>query len=255
MHTVTPPKPPPMIAVVEDDPAIRQILRTGLESEGIGVREASSGAELMNLLGTHLIDLITLDLTLGSEDGLTLAREIRTHRNIPIIMITAKGDLVDRVVGLELGADDYIAKPFHMREVLARVRAVLRRYENGHSCEPQQQRTESERYEFDKWIIDLTRRELTNLDGKVTDLTTAEFNLLALLVRHPCRVFSRDEIMDSLKGHDWTPLDRTIDALIARLRKKIEPQSEIPRILKTVRGVGYAFAADVKKMNSHWAVV
>jgi len=237
-----------MIAVVEDDPAVRHVLRTGFESEGIDVQEASSSAELMNLLGTHLIDLITLDLTLGSEDGLTLAREIRTHRNIPIVMITAKGDLVDRVVGLELGADDYISKPFHMREVLARVRAVLRRYENGHSGEPQQHRTESERYEFDKWTIDLTRRELTNLDGKVIDLTTAEFNLLALLVRHPCRVFSRDEIMDSLKGHDWTPLDRTIDALIARLRKKIEPQSEIPRILKTVRGVGYAFAADVKRV-------
>jgi DNA-binding response OmpR family regulator len=236
---------PPTIAVVEDDPEIRRILRAGLESEKINVREAASGAELMHLLGTHPVDLITLDLTLGNEDGLVLARELRTQHNIPIIMITAKGDMVDRVVGLEVGADDYIAKPFHMREILARVRAVLRRYDKN---PPARRDGETERYEFERWTIDIGRRELSNPEGEAIELTTAEFNLLSLLIKRPCRVFTRDEIMDGLKGHEWTPLDRTIDALVARLRKKIEPRSETPRVLKTVRGVGYAFAVDARRI-------
>lgn len=242
---LTVPGPSPTIAVVEDDPEIRRILRVGLESEKIGVREASSGAELMALLESYPVNLITLDLTLGTEDGLVLAREVRRIKNIPIIMITAKADLVDRVVGLEVGADDYIAKPFHMREVLARIRAVLRRYENGNSAEPT---ARLERYGFEGWILDLGKRELMNPSRTVIELSTAEFNLLSILVKRPCRVFTRDEIMDRLKGHEWTPLDRTIDALVARLRKKLEPQSETPRILKTVRGVGYAFAIEAKQI-------
>src|SRR6516164_3698787 len=184
----------------------------------------------MDVLGCQPVDLITLDLTLGSEDGLALARQVRSNKNIPIIMITAKGDMVDRVVGLELGADDYIAKPFYMREVLARVRAVLRRYEKS---QPEEQRPATERYGFENWVLDFSRRELLKPDGDACELTSAEFNLLSILIKRPYRVFTRDEIMDRLKGHEWTPLDRTIDALIARLRKKLEPGSETPRILKT----------------------
>lgn len=242
---MTVPSPLPIIAVVEDDPEIRAILRTGFETEKFEVHEASNGGQLMALLENCPVNLVTLDLTLGNEDGLALAREVRRLRNIPIVMITAKADLVDRVVGLEVGADDYIAKPFHMREVLARVRAVLRRYENG---TPIETAARPERYEFEGWILDLNKRELTTPAGVLAELTTAEFNLLSILIKRPCRVFTRDEIMDRLKGHEWTPLDRTIDALVARLRKKIEPQSETPRILKTVRGVGYAFAIEAKRI-------
>ena len=199
----------------------------------------------MDVLGCQPVDLITLDLTLGSEDGLALARQVRSNKNIPIIMITAKGDMVDRVVGLELGADDYIAKPFYMLEVLARVRAVLRRYEKS---QPEEQRPATERYGFENWVLDFSRRELLKPDGDACELTSAEFNLLSILIKRPYRVFTRDEIMDRLKGHEWTPLDRTIDALIARLRKKLEPGSETPRILKTVRSVGYVFAIDAKRL-------
>jgi DNA-binding response OmpR family regulator len=233
------------IVVVEDDPEVRNILCSGFVAEKYEVFEASGSAELLDILERHPIDLITLDLTLGTEDGLALARRIRSSRNIPIVMITAKSDLVDRVVGLELGADDYIPKPFHMREVLARVRAILRRYEKSTIPDAA---SAQDRYGFEGWILDIGKRELLNPDGRVCDLTTAEFNLLAILVKRPRRVLTRDEIMDRLKGHEWAPLDRTIDALVARLRRKIEPDSETPRILKTVRGVGYAFAIDVTRL-------
>ena len=221
------------IVVVEDDPEVRNILHDGFVAEKYEVFEASNSDELTDILERHPIDLITRDLLLGTEDGLALARRIRSNRNIPIAMIAAKADLVDRVVDLELGADDYISKPFHMREVLARVRAILRRYEK--SVSPDAVATH-DRNGFEGWILDVGKRELLNPDGKVCELTTAEFNLLVILVKRPCRVFTRDETMDRLKGHEWAPPDRTIDALVARLRRKIEPDSETPRILKTVRG-------------------
>ncbi len=237
------------LLVVDDEPEIRALLRAGLEAEGFSVLEAASGAEAEACLAAHSVHLVTLDLKLGGEDGLKLARELRAKRNTPIIMITGKGDAIDRVVGLELGADDYIAKPFLMREVIARVRAVLRRYVPGedgaalaeaHSGNP--------RYAFDGWTLDTARREVRCPAGEICDLTTAEFNLLAIFVHRPGRVLSRDELMDLLKGHDWTPMDRSIDGLVARLRRKIEPESEQPRLIKTVRGVGYAFAGSVKRV-------
>lgn len=237
------------ILVVDDDPEVRLLLRRCLERESYIVREAQNGDELFAELERHNVGLITLDLSLGGEDGLELARRIRANHNVPIIMISGKGDTIDRVVGLELGADDYIAKPFHLREVLARVRAVLRRYEimasdsggefaSGSKCS---------RFHFEDWILDTTRRELTAADGVARDLTTAEFNLLEIFVTRSGRVLSRDNIMDLLKGCDWSPLDRTIDNLIARLRKKIEPDAETLRMIKTVRGVGYVFTPDVKR--------
>lgn len=215
----------------------------------MGVSEASQGSECADILAQEPIDLVTLDLNLGGEDGLRIARNLRSRRNVPIVMITGKADPIDRIVGLELGADDYIVKPFHMREVVARVRAVLRRYrpDNGAGdvCEPVSDRP---RYEFDGWRCDIARREVRAPDGQIVDLTTAEFNLLTILLERPGRVLSRDEIMDLLKGHDWSPIDRSIDALVARLRKKIEPQAERPMLIKTVRGVGYAFSSSVKRM-------
>jgi DNA-binding response OmpR family regulator len=234
------------ILIVDDEPEVRALLRTGLEAEGFAVAEAAAGREAMALLGKLPISLVTLDLKLGGEDGLKVARELRATRNTPMIMITGKGDAIDRIVGLELGADDYIPKPFLMREVIARIRAVLRRYASGTAAVADT--PAAERYGFDGWVVDLSRREVQDPSGAARELTTAEFNLLALFVQKPGRVLSRDELMDLLKGHDWTPMDRSIDALVARLRKKLEPDSERPMLVKTVRGVGYAFAGAVKKL-------
>ena len=190
---------PLTILVVDDDAEVRAVLRKGFEQDGFQVLEAAGGDELLSLFESHPLDMITLDLTLGRDDGLALARRVRSVRNIPIVMITGKGDVVDRIVGLELGADDYIAKPFHMREVIARVRAVFRRYEASHT--PLHAGV-GDRLEFLGWTVDLSKRELTDATNAVCPLTTAEFNLLAILVRRPSRVFTRDELMDGLKGHE-----------------------------------------------------
>jgi DNA-binding response OmpR family regulator len=192
---------------------------------------------------------VTLDLNLGGEDGLELARQIRAKNDVPIIMISGKGDTIDRVVGLELGADDYISKPFHLREVLARVRAVLRRYETGAASSGAAAETAaSGRFRFEHWTLDTARRDLFSRDGAPQGLTTAEFNLLEILVSRPGRVLSRDNIMDLLKGADWSPVDRTIDNLVARLRRKVEPDPDAPRLIKTVRGVGYVFTPEVSRV-------
>ena len=200
-------------------------------------------------LQSQTMSLITLDLKLGGEDGLALAREIRSTDNVPIVMITGKDDPIDRVVGLELGADDYVTKPFHLREVLARVRAVLRRYDLSvqHKSTASVASAEQHHFAFDRFRLHPSRREVMDGDGRVLELTTAEFNMLQMFVERPSRVLSRDNIMDLLKGHDWSPLDRSIDSLVARLRKKIEPDSDNPRLIKTVRGIGYVFALEVKR--------
>jgi len=237
------------ILVVDDDPKVRRLLRRCFEGEGYGVSEAGDGDEMRQVIGQTDVDLITLDLTLPGQDGLSLAREIRSTSTIPIIMVTGKGDTIDRVVGLEIGADDYIAKPFHLREVLARVRSVLRRAESGSNGSA---KTEIDPpgdgiFRFGDWSLDVGKRELRRADGGLQDLTTAEFGVLEMFVTHPQKVLSRDAIMDLLKGREWTPLDRAIDTQIARLRKKIETDPGTPRLIKTVRGVGYMFATDVEK--------
>ena len=236
---------PTEILVVDDDPEIRHLLRVSLERENYAVSEAKDASTARSRLDRGGIDLITLDLALGADDGLTFAREIRAHSDVPIIMLTGKGDAIDRVVGLELGADDYICKPFNLREVVARVRAVLRRHEPARRTAAKS--APHERFGFNGWILDITSRELTTEACVNCELTTGEFNLLELFVRRSQRVLTRDEIMDLLKGHDWSPIDRSIDALIVRLRKKIEPEAAKPTHIKTVRGVGYVFATDVRR--------
>lgn len=239
--------PPISILVVDDEAEVRTLLRRCFELEGYQVSEAKDGTEMRAAMRAQAINLITLDLTLPGEDGLTLAREIRAANNVPIVMITGKDDPIDRVVGLELGADDYIAKPFHLREVLARVRAVLRRYEPSTKVGAAATgATPGQRsLSFDRFHLRPEKRELTDTSGRTVELTTAEFNMLLMFAERPSRVLSRDNIMDLLKGHEWSPLDRSIDSLVARLRKKIEADSEHPRLIKTVRGIGYVFAADV----------
>jgi DNA-binding response OmpR family regulator len=237
---------PARILVVDDDPQVRTLLQNLLENEGYAVSDAASGEQMRSVLATQPIRLVTLDLNLAGEDGLTLAREMRAKHDVPIIMITAKVGEIDRIIGLELGADDYITKPFNVREVLARVRAVLRRYQpSSRTRASSGGPSEHEKFAFSDWIFDLTARDLKSAAGQRTELTTAEFNLLELFVRRPSRVLSRDAIMDIMKGQEWAPLDRSIDTLVGRLRKKIEPDPEHPSLIKTVRGVGYVLVAEV----------
>lgn len=233
------------IVVVDDDPKVRTLLRRCLEGEGFSVSEAKDRQELEACLDRQPASLITLDLNLGRENGLDIARDVRSDRNIPIIMLTGKGDAIDRVVGLEIGADDYLVKPFELRELVARIRAVLRR--SGASAESAGATLSGSRYAFGDWALDVNKRNLTRRDGTDAQLTSSEFNLMHAFVRRPHRVLSRDDIMDLLKGHDWSPLDRSIDNLIARLRKKVEQDPERPALIKTVRGAGYVFTADVER--------
>ena len=229
------------ILIVDDDAQIRRMLRRCFEDEGFRVSEATGQASVDAALA-EAIDLITLDLNLGGTDGLSIARAVRQTADIPIIMITGKGDMIDRIVGLEIGADDYIAKPFHLREVLARVRSVLRRTLTRPAADsaPLPAAAPGARVRFDGFVLDLDRRALHGPQGDIR-MTSGEFDLLALFATHPHRVLSRDQIMDLLKGHDWTPNDRSIDNQVARLRKLIEADAREPRLLKTVRGAGYSF--------------
>ena len=234
------------ILVVDDEASIRKLLRRYFEKESYKVLEAGNGAEMHQQLQAHKVDLITLDLSLGREDGLDLAREIRTTSSIPIIMVSGKGDLVDTVVSLELGADDYINKPFELREVIARVRAVLRRNRSNTAVSAPEPR--SEKFAFDQWILDIPVRELRNTDDTVCELTTGEYDLLELFVNQSRRVLSRDQIMDGLKGNEWLPNDRTIDNQVARLRKKLVSSDAKVTLIKTIRGTGYMFTPEVRKV-------
>jgi len=235
----------PHILIVDDEAEIRLMLRRLFEREGFSVSEAKDGAGLFATLDQQRVSVITLDLRLGGEDGLELARRVRMKDNVPIVMISGKGDPIDRVVGLELGADDYISKPFHLREVLARIRAVLRRYDATAGAALPDRDKAGAKHRFADWVLDISRRELCSKNGVRQELTTAEFNLLEILVARPARVLSRDNLMDLLKGIEWSPVDRTIDNLIGRLRKKIEKQPDAPELIKTVRGIGYVFTGEV----------
>lgn len=224
------------ILIVDDDAQIRRMLRRCLEDEGYRVSESGDGANIEAALRGG-VDLVTLDLNLGQADGLSVARQIRQGSDVPIIMITGKGDMIDRIVGLELGADDYIAKPFHLREVLARIRSVLRR-----SAAPAGSAVASgEVIRFDGFTLDPARRSLTGPAGTDIPLTTGEFDLLMVFCQQAHAVLDRDRIMDLLKGHDWAPNDRSIDNQVARLRKLIETDTRNPQLIKTVRGAGYCF--------------
>ena len=242
------------ILVVEDDPQIRRLLRRYLEADGFLVHESASERDVISELESNEIDLVTLDLNLGAESGLQVIKAIREISDVPVIIVSGKGDVIDRVVGLELGADDYISKPFHMREVVARVRTVLRRTTTlglvGHSgdASPPAQDSSGKVCKFDGLTVYLDRYEVIDRDGAPADLTRGDFRLLQLFLESPGRVLSRDNIMDRLNGLEWSPLDRTIDNQVARLRKKIERDPANPRLIKTVRGVGYTLAATVERV-------
>ncbi|MBW4706293.1 response regulator transcription factor [Roseobacter sp. YSTF-M11] len=245
------------VLVVEDDAKVRSLLRKVLEDEGFAVLEAGTTAEVLDLIRTTVVNLITLDINLGSDNGIELARTVRRVSSVPIIIVSGKDDLIDRVVGLEVGADDYITKPFHVREVIARIRSVLRRVGQndltggGQMAQPDPTGDAAcEKFHFDGMIAIPDRLQFLDRGGLDRDLTSGDFKLLTVFLKRPKRVLSRDQLMNLTGGHDWSPLDRTIDNQIARLRKKIERNPSEPKLIKTVRGVGYTFACDVKTVQT-----
>ena len=227
------------VLVVDDDPKIRALLRRCLEGDGFFVGEAENAEGVSRAFADCPPDLVTLDLNLGAEDGLDIARDIRRSHDVAIMMVTGKDDVIDRVVGLELGADDYLTKPFHVREVLARVRAVLRRTEGRAKDRPADAAAGSALLYLDGLTVDLDRLVLSDRNGEDCELTTADFKLLSAFLHNAKRSLSRDRLMDLIDGADWAPLDRTIDNQVARLRKKIERDPARPMLIKTVRGIGY----------------
>lgn len=227
------------ILVVDDDEGLRELLSQYLGSNGYLVTLAEGGAAMDARMAEQSFDLVILDLMMAGEDGLSIARRLRSGSRQPIIMLSARGEDIDRIVGLEVGADDYLAKPFNPRELLARIRAVLRRGQGESTVQPtvQEQRT----VRFGEFELDLDAQALAR-DGVTIPLTSAEFSILQIFVTHPNRVLSRDQLMDMLKGYDRDPFDRSIDVRVTRLRRKIEVNPAEPQYIRTVWGQGYLFA-------------
>lgn len=236
----------PHILVVDDDAEIRDLLFKFLRRHNYRVTTARDGREMKKALDDWQIDLIVLDLMMPGEDGLTLCRKVRTESNMPVIMLTAMGEDVDRIIGLEVGADDYMAKPFNPRELSARIKAVLRRFEEGAKiANPEGQG--SGRFAFASFELEPATRSLFQ-DEKEIDLTAGEYDLLIAFVEHPQRILNRDQLLDMAKGRAAIPFDRSIDVQVGRLRKKIEPDYSEPTLIKTVRGGGYMLTAEVAKV-------
>jgi DNA-binding response OmpR family regulator len=230
------------ILIVDDDVRLCRALARYFVREGYTVRTANSGGEMREKLAVQTPSLIVLDLMLPDEDGFSLARELRARTDIAIVILTGKSDTVDKVVGLELGADDYVTKPFDERELLARVRSVLRRAAADRGGA---RSAGGRRACFAGWTLDLGSYELTSPAGEPVGLTSHEFQLLAAFVDHPRRVLTREAILDLVAGRDWSPDDRSVDVLVGKLRRKIEDDPRNPRLIETVRGVGYKLSARV----------
>ena len=236
---------PDHLLLVDDDRPMLGLLRDYLEASGYRVSTAANGREMRQELAGHRIDLVVLDLMLPGEDGLSLCRDLRARGedHIPVLMLTARGDEADRVLGLEMGADDYLAKPFATRELLARIRAVLRR---TRMLPPNlRQAPGAKELAFGDWRLDTTARHLLDAQGTVVPLTGGEYRLLMVLIEHPQRVLTRDQLLNLTQGRDADPLDRSIDLLISRLRRRLRDESREPRYIKTVRSEGYVFCAEV----------
>jgi len=223
------------VLVVDDDPAIREMLADYLGDHGYAVAQAASGEAMRAEMERARPAVVLLDIGLPGEDGLTLARFLREHYEVGIIMVTGAGDVVDRVAGLEVGADDYIAKPFDPRELRARLKSVLRRLEKKVPAKP------DGRVSIGSCFLDLKARVLSDARGREIPITSMEFELLKALIEHPNQVLSRDQLLSMTRNREWEPFDRSIDIRITRLRRKVEDNPARPRVIKTVRGAGYMF--------------
>ena len=231
------------ILVVDDQQEICDVVQEYLASEGYRVSAAHDGSGMRRVMSQSPIDLVILDLMLPGEDGLTLARSLRSESGIGIIILTGRGETVDRIIGLEMGADDYLPKPFHLRELLARVKSVLRRVQSRAEEAPPAGRL---RVRFAGWSLDLSSRELLSPDGAEVRLTTGEFDLIAAFVNNANQVLSRDRLLDLARNREAGPFDRTIDVQVGRLRRKLEDDPQNPTLIKTVRGSGYIFTPTVE---------
>lgn len=232
------------VVVVDDDPIARESISGYFEQEGFKVSGAENYAGLKAILARERVELLLLDIRLPGEDGLTIMRELRQHSDLAVILVTGRTEEVDRVLGLELGADDYVTKPFSPRELLARARTVLRRLAVAAAAPPPAGNADKV-IRFAGWCFDPERRRLTSPADEEVRLTRGEFELLAALLRQPGRVMSRDNLLDEISHRDWDPNDRTVDVLVARLRRKIEADPATPRLIVTEHGVGYVFAERV----------
>jgi len=236
---------PEHILIVDDDAEIRHLLREYLERHGLRAQAVADGRGMRAALENGRFDLVILDLMLPGEDGLTLCRDLRARSNLPVIMLTARGEETDRIVGLEMGADDYVPKPFNPRELLARIKAVLRRSQ----ALPSPAATEANRLRFAGWTLDLAHRQLISSDGVVVALSGGEYRLLKVFLEHPHRVLSRDQLLDLTRGRESTPFDRSIDVQVGRLRRRLGDTGQEPSLIKTVRGEGYVLAATVEEQK------
>ena len=233
------------ILIVDDDPEIRRLLSSYLSQHGFSTKAAANGDNLIAAIESEPTDLVVLDNMMPGKDGFTLCREVRAYSDIPIIMLTSRGDLIDRIVGLELGADDYIPKPFDPRELLTRIRAVLRRAQTM----PKGIRQSDVRLiRFAQWELDTVTRQLLSPDGVVVALSGAEYDLLRAFVDRPNRVLNRDQLMNIMEGKSVDPFDRTIDVRVSRLRQRLLDDARSPRIIKTIRSEGYILAVEVLRV-------
>lgn len=233
------------LLIVEDEASIREPLVKYFVDNQFRVRAAINAAEARAMMSAHTFDLVIADIMMPGEDGLSLCRYIRSAGNLPVILLTARAEELDRILGLEVGADDYVVKPFSPRELLARVKAVIRR---ANSLPPRQPTPETTTYSFGKWLLKTGQRELIDTDGVGVPLSSGEFALLLVMVERPNLVLNRDQLLDLTQGREATLFDRSVDNQISRLRRKIEEDPRSPKYIKTVWGGGYSFAAEVRKL-------
>jgi len=236
---------PVRLLLVDDEAALREPLAEYLSRQGFAVTQAASAAEARSRLREELPELVLLDIMMPGEDGLSLCRHLSETRALPTILLTAKSEATDRIVGLEIGADDYVVKPFEPRELVARIRSVLRRSARG-GVVP----AEDELFEFEGWQLDPLKRRLIDPEGALVSISSAEFRLLMAFVEHPRQVLDRDRLLDLVQGREAHLFDRAIDNQISRLRRKIEADSRNPTMIQTVWGGGYMLAADVRRISA-----
>ena len=231
------------VLLVDDEPSLRQPLADYLVRQGFIVRQAEDAAKARSALIEEAPDLVLLDIMMPGEDGLSLCRHLSESKNIPVILLTARAEATDRIVGLEIGADDYVVKPFEPRELVARIRSVLRRAGKQPNATPD----EDALYEFEGWLLDPLKRRLTDPEGTVVPLSSAEFRLLVAFLTHPRQVLDRDRLLDMVQGREAHLFDRAVDKQVSRLRRKMESDSRDPKLIQTVWGGGYRLAADVRR--------